>query len=153
MARHTNIPESLEERFWQKVNKTAGLGPSGECWEWIAAKATQGYGTFKASDRQALAHRFSYEMVNGAIGDRKVFVCHKCDNPLCVNPAHLFTGSHQDNVDDKMAKGRHYCSLKTVCKAGHPLTEGNVYISAGKRSCKQCKAERGKARRKSQIPT
>jgi hypothetical protein len=152
MNQFTLNPKTAEERFWAKVNKAEGLGPAGDCWEWTAAKTTAQYGAFmKVKGVQILAHRFSYELTHGDIGDRKLFVCHRCDNPACVNPAHLFLGSHQQNVDDKMSKGRHYCTLKTECKLGHPLSGDNLYVSQGKRSCKQCKLERGKLRYKKQL--
>lgn len=94
---------SLSDRFWAKVQKTDN------CWVWtgaIIAKAG-GYGTINASkDRGILrVHRVSWELHFGAIPDG-LSVLHRCDNPPCVRPDHLFLGSQQDNVADMMAKGR-----------------------------------------------
>jgi hypothetical protein len=87
-------------RFWSKVDK------SGECWVWTAkALCENGYGRFYVGKKPLRAHRYSWELANGPITDG-LFVCHRCDNPPCVNPAHLFLGTHQDNMQDMVAKGR-----------------------------------------------
>jgi len=94
------------ENFWAKVDKTSD--PTG-CWLWTGAK--QGgrkgrYGAFQMGWKtQKRAHRVSYEIANGPIPD-KIMVCHSCDTPLCVNPAHLFLGTAKDNVDDMDTKNR-----------------------------------------------
>jgi hypothetical protein len=88
-----------EQRFWNKVNKV------GQCWEWTGAM-TGGYGVFRLGRQRKsiLAHRFSYLVNCGTIDD--VDVLHRCDNSACVNPIHLFAGSHKDNMNDRDAKGR-----------------------------------------------
>jgi hypothetical protein len=87
------------ERFWSKVKKTDG------CWEWTAARDGAGYGYFKLEGECQLAHRVAYRLARGSISEG-AHVCHHCDNPGCVNPDHLFLGTHQDNMDDKTRKGR-----------------------------------------------
>lgn len=79
--------------------------PSG-CWEWTGTRNTAGYGIFLLPGERAVrAHRYSYERVNGPIPEGMVLM-HACDNPPCVNPAHLFPGSRGDNVRDAVAKRR-----------------------------------------------
>lgn len=99
-APHT-VRHPLPERFWQKVDK---LSPD-DCWEWKGGKSPQGYGVIAVNQRGQIASRVSYEMHFGSIPDG-LCVLHKCDNPSCVNPAHLFLGTNSDNVADREAKGR-----------------------------------------------
>lgn len=93
--------ESLKERFEKKFDKEDGNG----CWEWNAHKGRWGYGTFSVNRKSKLAHRVSYELYVGEIPDG-LLVLHRCDNPACVNPKHLFIGSNADNVHDCEQKGR-----------------------------------------------
>jgi len=96
------MKNSMEERFLTFINKKEN-----GCWEWNRYLDKDGYGQFKPNKKSnpKRAHRFSYELYVGKI-PKGLFVCHKCDNPSCVNPEHLFIGTNKDNVRDMILKNR-----------------------------------------------
>lgn len=96
--------QPLEERFWSKVDRSGGPNA---CWMWMDHKwGPMRYGGFYvAKHEHVYAHRFVWELTHQAISDGQ-FVCHVCDTPACVNPAHLFLGSARDNVRDMISKRR-----------------------------------------------
>lgn len=102
-----NARRNIEERFWEKVNKDGPTHPNCEaqCWVWAGSLNTKGYGLISSNGGNIVTHRISYELHNGSIPDG-LLVLHRCDRPSCVNPNHLFLGTHQDNMDDMAAKGR-----------------------------------------------
>lgn len=133
----------LESRFMQKVEPVTETG----CWIWMAG--TNGdsrkfsYGQMYDGNKTRAAHRLSYELFVGPI-PAGLFVCHRCDVPLCVNPAHLFVGTQSDNMLDASRKGR---TTKAYCIRGHELSGKNVYVKPGRgdRNCVTCKIEHSKA--------
>lgn len=90
------------QRFWRNVNR---LDDETACWEWAKGKNRQGYGKFGMNNKNILAHRFIWIALHGPIPSH-MRVCHHCDNPSCVNPAHLFLGTQSDNMNDMFSKGR-----------------------------------------------
>ena len=112
-----------------KVDRKTG------CWLWMRALKGCGYGHKWYDGKYQSAHRISWSIHRGPVPEG-LFVLHKCDVMRCVNPAHLFLGTHQDNMDDQRRKGRR---LDSTCKYGHTLVEGNLYkFSNGRRQCRIC---------------
>jgi hypothetical protein len=100
-----NDSTKLHNRFWSKVNANSPA----ECWPWTGGVTHNGYGKFSlgplCARRIVRSHRLVWEMVHGAVPDG-MQVLHRCDNPRCCNPEHLFLGTNADNVADKVAKNR-----------------------------------------------
>lgn len=93
--------------FFEKHRaKIAFAGPD-ECWLWTASHGRKGYGRVKARGKARGAHRIAYESACGEGSADGLVVRHKCDNPPCVNPAHLELGTHADNARDRSERGRH----------------------------------------------
>lgn len=118
------LPQNFPERFWAKVHKTES------CWIWTASLA-KGYGQIRTGgerSRMIKAHRAAWILCRGPIPTR-LWVLHKCDNPICVNPDHLFTGTGLDNVRDCISKYRRKptCTYREQ-RWNHKLTEESAKI-------------------------
>lgn len=137
-----------EQRFWSKVNKA-------DCWIWIGATNSKGYGSFGLDGKTTSTHRISYMIHKGDIPGGMV-VCHTCNNPPCVNPDHLYLGTAYDNMRQAADEGRLAPQQKTHCKNGHEFTPENTKMvkqgskpgrdpNATYRVCREClKAQRKK---------
>ena len=141
------------EKFFNKVFKTNA------CWNWIGAKSDRDYGQIVINGRNTKAHRFSFELHFGEI-PKGLCVLHKCDNPTCVNPSHLFLGTLRDNQIYASMKGRSNdggARLKTHCIHGHKFTKKNTRINFSKkavntrgyRKCRTCDRVRARKYRAS----
>ena len=97
--------KTLADQFWGKVDRT------GDCWLWTGNINSDGYGRIGVNYKNILAHRFSWGLHFGMI-PKGMNVLHECDNPPCVNPAHLFLGTQADNMKDMVAKGRSHTAFK-----------------------------------------
>ncbi|MFD8088690.1 HNH endonuclease signature motif containing protein [Streptomyces malaysiensis] len=134
-------------RFWLRVAKSDG------CWTWRAALNAYGYGAFWTADKKVVgAHRFSYQLHYGPIPEG-MWVLHRCDNPPCVRPDHLFLGSPADNIHDMDSKGRgRRPGPRERCPQGHPYDESNtVQRKDGAKSCWLCRKEWRKTTRDRQL--
>jgi len=121
---------SLECRFWDKVDK---LGPD-DCWNWTAKTSLDNYGQFSYKGRVNKAHRIAWLLTHGSIPDN-LCILHHCDNSLCCNPAHLFSGTHTENMRDMVIKCRHSVQRLTpqqVKEIKIELSKGTIQRSLAK---------------------
>jgi len=142
-------PVPVEDRLWCRVMII------GECWEFTGSRSDDGYGSIRLEGSMQKAHRAAYQIVHGEIPAGLV-VMHTCDNPPCINPAHLVLGTVADNNRDRHAKGRTvmpangpgYWRAKTHCPQGHPYSGGNVrFRPDSRRRCAECYRQRARERR------
>lgn len=134
-----------EERFWRSVRKT----PKG-CWIWLLVPGQNGYGVIRTESkegaRQIGAHVFSWILHNGSVPEG-LFVLHKCDNRLCVNPGHLFLGTQIDNVRDALSKGRLWRKLtirevKSILRSKGKCSQQSLADKYGVSQCMVSKIQR-----------
>ncbi len=130
--------------LWEKVAK----GP--RCWEWQGATVRFGHGkilsTRDGRHLTAYVHRAVWEATRGPI-PAGLLVTHECDNPRCVNPDHLATGTQLDNIRGGIARGRHIGRrFQSHCMRGHPFSGPNLLWRGGRRVCLACEHVRGRAK-------
>lgn len=131
------MAKSVEQRFWEKVD----VRSSGECWFWLAYKDKKGYGQFSINRRIFRAPRVALWLKNGEWPE---VACHTCDNPSCVNPAHLYAGTYQTNMDDCIERRRHKAA-KGSASGRSKLTDAKVVEI--RRRCAAGESQRSVSRR------
>jgi len=141
-------PPTLEAdsaRFWSRVDKRRW----NQCWPWLGTiHPIGGHGQLYIAGRNRRAQRVAWELHYGKSEGRNVL--HKCNNPNCVNPRHLYLGTQRDNLLDAVKAKTHGMTRKTYCKRGHKLTKANTYSRPGTnwRECRICRQERTRRPRK-----
>lgn len=134
--------QDMKQRFWQKVEKTE------TCWLWRGATFSNGYGHFVVEKKHCLAHRIAWELAYGPIPAGLIVMHVICDTPLCVRADHLCIGTHSDNTQDMIRKGRQpifraeanpaYEKRRSHCKNGHALIGENVLVYGRVHRCRIC---------------
>lgn len=109
------------------------------CWNWMGVITRTGYGQIKYHCRPVQVHRLAAHLWLRFPMDDPRCVCHKCDNRRCLNPKHLFIGTHSDNVMDSVRKGRHRSTRKTHCPQGHAYSSTNTWLDPKRNNARKCR--------------
>lgn len=143
IGRYIPIPqlnESEATRFWAMVERR---GPD-DCWPWLGTVDRHGRGGFHVGQRMLKAPRIAWSIASGRNPDEQI--CHHCDNPNCVNPAHLWLGTQHDNMLDASAKRKWDHMRRSHCPRGHSMENAYIRPDGGGRQCRTCFDMRNKAR-------
>jgi hypothetical protein len=127
-----------KQKIAQYLIKNSLLNKLTGCIEWTKKVRPDGYARSWIDGKNYYIHRISYIVFCGEIPDG-LLVCHSCDNRKCLNPNHLWLGTHSENTIDKVNKGRDHNSTRTHCYSGHEYTEENIYSYKGRRLCRKCR--------------
>lgn len=141
-------------RLSDRIQEGAQVTEAG-CWEWTGAVTQRGYGRMSYRNQVYRVHRLAaHEWLGLDLADPTVKVCHRCDNPPCVNPDHLYLGDQKTNVQDMVQRGRNYPGPArwTHCARGHALIEGNTVGKKNPR-CRTCNNEQQRRRRQVRTVT
>lgn len=142
-----HVREAFEKRFWARVDRDR---EQWTCWLWTGAVTSPGYGAIyrcgggmRSANKMGLAHRAAWQLTFRSPIPPGMNVLHRCDEPLCVNPSHLFLGTASDNMHDMVSKKRHATTHRrqTHCRRGHPrIGEGaRVFMHHGYAECQTCR--------------
>jgi hypothetical protein len=130
------------ERLWSRVDKT------GDCWVWLGSGTTDRYGQIRVGSKMVYVHRLAYELTYGVI-PAGMSVLHRCDNPSCCRPEHLFLGTQQDNIRDMENKGRANRSGLPRQPIKHGTDGGwQAHRKRGEPVCEACRIARNAAQRR-----
>ena len=94
----------MDKKYIDKILNKLEYNPENNCWEWIGCLNSKGYGQISVNNKDLLVHRIIYEYIHGPTTKEKPFVLHQCDNRRCCNPTHLYSGTHQNNQQDRVKR-------------------------------------------------
>jgi hypothetical protein len=127
------VTQGDRSRFWAKVE----VRGKEECWPWTGHTNERGYGSMSHCGRLRKATHISYEIETGSPFPTGMVARHTCDNPTCVNPAHIVPGTLRDNAMDMVSRRRHHANRRDECIRGHPFSGDNLIVRpGGQRGCR-----------------